>query len=130
MATVVALAVPLALLLSFAARATEPDVQRALVQRDQQSAEFQGKGSEALHARQLQEASQPLHPDPQVAKQLRPYQRERMARERENMNSGSDPKLGKSGSDPEFRPAPTSPLPLPGGPRHGVEPVALPRVGG
>jgi hypothetical protein len=112
----------LALLLAFAARATEPDVQRALVQRDQQSAEFDRKGSDALHARQLQEASQPLHPDPEVAKQLRPYQRERMARERK---IGTDPISREMGSVPIFRA-----LPLPGGPRHGVEPVALPRVGG
>lgn len=62
-----------------AAAGDEREVQRALIQRDQQSAEFaarlQGRSLEALHQRQLLElgtAQPPLS-----------YQRSRMARERD-----------------------------------------------
>jgi hypothetical protein len=67
------------------------EIQRALIQRDQQSAEFalqlrqpQGRAElEALHARQLRDAGRPLSPEPEAARQLRPYERERLARESE-----------------------------------------------
>jgi hypothetical protein len=83
----------LALLAGLAAPAAaqQQEIQRALIQRDQQSAEFaaQLRGSqaraqlEALHARQLGEAMIPLSPNPSVAAQLLPYQRGRMSDERE-----------------------------------------------
>jgi hypothetical protein len=94
--------------------AQEREVQRALVERDQQSAEF-AAGVRApdlapLHGRQLTEITVvPVPPE------LRPYQRSRMAGERELVLS---PPIRKSGSEPGLRP-----LPLPGGPRHGVDPV-------
>lgn len=105
-------------LAAFACVAQEQEIQRALIQRDQQSAEFANRTLENLHARQLLEAGRPLHPDPQIARQLRPYERQRMAQERELVR--------KSGSDSDFRTARKSgsdPLPLPGGPRHGVDPI-------
>ena len=82
---------------AFAALAQEQDIQRALIQRDQQSAEFAARvrgpadakagGSdtkrlEQLHSEQLRDAGRPLDPDPHVARQLRPYERQRMADER------------------------------------------------
>jgi hypothetical protein len=107
----------------------EQEIQRALIQRDQQSAEFAAgvnRGSlENLHQRQLLEAGRPLHPDPEIARQLRPYERERMAREREGFVLQLPPPKPnfQSGSD-------RKPLPLPGGPRHGVDPVPSQGVGG
>jgi hypothetical protein len=113
--------------------ASDQEIQRALIQRDQQSAEFaaQIRGQDvrplqALHARQLQDAGRPLNPDPEVARQLRPYERERMAAESAYVLRFSPPvERKRSGSDPDL-----VPLPLPGGPRHGVEPIAAPSVGG
>lgn len=107
----------------------EQEIQRALIQRDQQSAAFAAgvnRGSlENLHQRQLMEAGRPLHPDPEIARQLRPYERERMAREGEGFVLRLPPPKPNSGSDPDLRP-----LPLPGGPRHGVEPIPAHGVAG
>ena len=73
----------------FAGTAQEQEIQRALIQRDQQSAEFAARirgmdtsGLEQLHARQLRDAALPLNPDPAIARQLEPYQRQKMADER------------------------------------------------
>jgi hypothetical protein len=107
--------------LAFNCQANDQEIQRALIQRDQQSAEFAAgvRGGdraslEALHARQrLEVTTQPLHPDPAVARQLEPYQRQRMADERTLVLP-----------PPVVRVKPAEkPLPLPGGPRHGVDPV-------
>jgi hypothetical protein len=115
--------------LAASAAAQQQEIQRALIQRDQQSAEFaaQLRGSQArgqldtLHARQLGEALVPLSPDPALAAQLLPYQRSRMAEERE-----------LHFAPPVVRPAVSSierPLPLPGGPRPGVDPVTPDSIG-
>jgi hypothetical protein len=101
--------------------ANDQEIQRALIQRDQQSAEFAAgmRGGdraslEALHARQrLEVTTQTLHPDPAVARQLEPYQRQKMADERALVLS--PPVL-------QVRPA-EKPLPLPGGPGHVVDPI-------
>src|SRR5687768_6929628 len=101
--------------------ANDQEIQRALIQRDQQSAEFAAgvRGGdraslEALHARQrLEVTTQTLHPDPAVARQLEPYQRQKMADERA---------LVLSPPVVQVRPAET-PLPLPGGPGHVVDPI-------
>ena len=101
--------------------ANDQEIQRALIQRDQQSAEFAAgvRGGdraslEALHARQrLEVTTQTLHPDPAVARQLEPYQRQKMADERALVLS--PPVL-------QVRPADKS-LPLPGGPGHVVDPI-------
>jgi hypothetical protein len=102
--------------------ANDQEIQRALIQRDQQSAEFAAgvRGGdraslEALHARQrLEVTTQTLHPDPAVARQLEPYQRQRMADERALVLA---PPVIQKPKEAE------KPLPLPGGPRHGVDPV-------
>ena len=107
--------------LALSCLANDQEIQRALIQRDQQSAEFAAgvRGGdraslEALHARQrLEVTTQSLHPDPAVARQLEPYQRQRMADERT---------LVLPPPVVQARP-PEKPLPLPGGPRHGVDPV-------
>jgi len=119
------LAVLLLAPLSCLAEPHEQEIQRALIQRDQQSAEFSKPILENLHGRQMQEAGRPLHPDPEIARQLRPYERERMAREREGFVLRLPPPKANSGSDPDLKP-----LPLPGGPRHGVEPVPAQGAGG
>lgn len=102
---------------------TQREIQRALIQRDQQSAEFAAgvRGAaeraslEALHAQQLRDV-RPLHPDPAIARQLRPYERQRMAEERELRLA---PPVVRVAAPPE------SPLPLPGGPRHVVDPIPV-----
>ena len=107
--------------LAFNCLANDQEIQRALIQRDQQSAEFAAgvRGGdraalEALHARQrLEVTTQSLHPDPAVARQLEPYQRQKMADERT---------LVLPPPVVQVKPA-EKPLPLPGGPRHGVDPV-------
>ena len=101
--------------------ANDQEIQRALIQRDQQSAEFAAgvRGGdraslEALHARQrLEVTTQTLHPDPAFARQLQSYQRQKMADERALVLS--PPVL-------QVRPA-EKPLPLPGGPGHVVDPI-------
>jgi len=100
-------------------------IQRALIQRDQQSADFAhgaNPARDALNARQLRDAGQPLSPDPIIARELLPYQREQMARERDS----SIKKTERPQAKPDFG------LPLPGssGPPQVVEPVASPSVGG
>ena len=96
------------------------EVQKALIQRDQQSAEFARKGLETLHARQLLEASQPLPAN------LRPYQREQMKQEREQAKTGTDPiSRAEKGSVPDYRPSP-----LPGRPRPLVDSIPTPSLGG
>ena len=108
---------------AFACFAQDQEIQRALIQRDQQSAEFAAgvRGADVarlqhFHALQLRDAGRPLHPDPEIARQLQPYERQKLADERELRLP--PPVITKSGSDPDLRP-----LPLPGGPRHGVDPI-------
>jgi hypothetical protein len=86
----------------------QQEIQRALIQRDQQSAEFSNRGLESLHARQLQELAAPSVPP-----HLMPYQRQRMADERV---------LALPPPVVQVRPD-EKPLPLPGGQRHGVDPI-------
>jgi len=105
--------------------AQQQEIHRALIQRDQHSAEFaaQLRGSqeraqlEALHARQLSEALVPLSLDPTLANALLPYQRARMSEER--VLRFAPPAGIKSAPEPDS----SAPLPLPGGPRPGVDPV-------
>ncbi len=102
------------LIFSGLAIAQQQEIHRALIQRDQQSAELaaQLRGSqelkqlEALHARQLSEALVPLSPEPAVANQLLPYQRSRMSEEREL--HFAPPLVRKPEPDPDIR----APLPL------------------
>jgi hypothetical protein len=87
----------------------ERDIQQALIQRDRQSAEFARPELRELHLRQDLEY-RPLRPDERVLQ----------AQEREAFR-------------PEAKPMPVPnyvPLPLPGGPRHGVDAVTVQGVGG
>lgn len=100
------------------AQAQEREIQRALVERDQQSAAFASGAPgtptpalSALHARQLSDVMAVPLPA-----QLRPWQRFRMAEERSLV---LPPPVLRSGSEPDFPMA----LPLPGGPGRGVDPV-------
>jgi hypothetical protein len=120
---------------SFCSYANDREIQRALIQRDQQSAEFAARGVEArrsletLHSNQLRDAGQPPLP----------FERQQMAREREMFPPLSEPKA-KPGSEPDFgtgigrKPGsdPGFGLPLPGsgGPPHVVVPISTPSIGG
>ncbi|HEX2565613.1 MAG TPA: hypothetical protein VHL85_02035 [Burkholderiales bacterium] len=117
----------LLLAVSAAAGGQDQDVQRALIRRDQQSAEFavQVRGGlearramEALHERQLRESN------PALAHDLMPYERQRLSSESQTLLQLRPP-IPRLPSDPLTRP-----LPLPGGPRPGVEPIAAPSLGG
>jgi len=109
--------------ISFSSSADDREIQRALIQRDQQSAEFARRGLENLHSDQLRDAGRPLHPDPAIARELLPYEREKMAREREMFPPLSTPAKVKP---------PEKALPLPGsdGPPHVVIPISTPSIGG
>ena len=118
-------ALVLGVALSAPAAAQQQEIQRALIQRDQQSAEFaaQVRGGpearaqlEALHARQLSDAMVPLSPNPSVATSLLPYQRNQMSEQRELRFA---PPVVRAPLVPEVERA----LPLPGRPRPGVDPV-------
>jgi hypothetical protein len=106
----------------FTCFAQDQEIQRALIQRDQQSAEFAAgvRGADVarlqhFHALQLRDAGRPLHPDPEIARQLQPYERQKLADERVLVLP--PPVIQTREKSPE------SPLPLPGGPRHGVDPI-------
>ena len=103
--------------------ADDREIQRALIQRDQQSAEFANRRLENLHSNQLRDAGRPLSPDPVTARELLPYERQQMAREREMFPPIDQPA--------KFAP-PAQPLPLPGsgGPPHVVQPISAPSIGG
>jgi len=105
------------------------EIQRALIQRDQQSAEFAARGVEArrametLNANQLRDAGLPLSPDPAIARELLPYQRQTMARERMMLPPIDQPA--------KFTPPPQAlPLPGSGGPPGVVVPISTPSIGG
>ena len=123
MKSVVALALSL---VAIACPAQEQEVQRALIQRDQQSAEFAARlrgadtsSLEQLHARQLIDAARPLSADPETARQLRPYQRQKLADER-TLELPAPAIRSKEPERPDIKP-----LPLPGGPRHAVDPIPV-----
>ena len=91
----------------------EIEIQRSVIQRDQQSAEFaarvRGEDTsrlEQLHARQLSDVYRPLQAE------FRPYQRQTMADERVLVLPPPTVTLRKPAQKP---------LPLPGGPRVGVQ---------
>lgn len=87
---------------------TERQMQRALIDRDRQAAEFADPRLRDM-------------PQPSPAAPLRPDERALRAREREAYRLGLPPK-------PPAAPAPsTKPLPLPGGPGHAVDPVPVER---
>ena len=107
------------LLLPLACLAQQPyeqEIQRALIQLDQRGADFaRGTTSPPLDP----QVGRPLNPDPEIARQLRPYERMKEAEAREpNVLRLPPPVVQKD----------EKPLPLPGGPRRGVDLVTAPRV--
>ena len=119
-----------ACLCAFPSLGQEQEIQRALIQRDQQSAEFAARvrgidtsALEQLHARQLRDATLPLTPDPAIARQLEPYQRQKMADER--LLAFPPPVIQplRPPEPPVLKVLPFAPLPFPGGERQGIDPV-------
>jgi hypothetical protein len=112
---------------AFASLAQEQGIQRSAIQRDQQGAEFAARvrgapdlgALQELHARQLRDAGSSLHPDPEIARQLQPYERQRMTAESRELRLAPPRALAKRETD--ARPAAAAPLPLPGGPRPSVD---------
>ena len=93
------------------ALAQQPDpVQRAVIERDRQSAEFARPELRALHLRRDMQHL-PARAD------------ERAVEERER--NAQPPVVEQPASTPDY-----TPLPLPGGPRHGVDPIPVQRGGG
>jgi hypothetical protein len=122
------LAVAVALLsATLAAPAQDQEIQRAIIQRDQQSAEFAARARgedtrrlEQLHSEQLRDAVRPLSPlspDPAVARQLQGYERQRMADDRVLT---LPPPVVQGRPAPEREPRP---LTFPGGTRPLVDPI-------
>jgi hypothetical protein len=101
----------LSLVLPSLAPAQEAEIERALIQRDRQSAEFARPELRNLHLRQDMQQG-PLRPDERVVQ----------ARERDAFPSRYELKDEAS--------AHSRPLPLPGGPRPLVDPIPLQGVGG
>jgi len=99
---------------------SESEIQRALIERDQRTAEFAAgvrgtvdrRALEILHERQLFDA-----------RPLTPYHADRMRREREAFVLQLPPPTTNDFSI-------SKPLPLPGGPKHGVQPIPSQGVGG
>jgi hypothetical protein len=95
----------------FAQQPHEQEIQRALIQLDERSAAFaRGTPPQPLDPH----AGRPLHPDPEIARQLRPYERMQAAEAREPHVLRLPPPVVRTSEKP---------LPLPGGPRAGVDPV-------
>jgi len=112
---------------AFAPLAQEQEIQRAIIQRDQQSAEFAARARgedtrrlEQLHSEQLRDAVRPLSPlspDPAVARQLQGYERQRMADDRVLV---LPPPVVRTPPAPESEPRPLTP---PSRPRTLVDPI-------
>ena len=98
---------------SGAANADQTEIQRALMQRDRQSAEFSRPELRDLHSQQERRV------------EIRPDERALQAREREGV-----PAARPDGAPVKYyRPLPL-PSSLPGGARHGVDPIPVQGVGG
>jgi hypothetical protein len=93
-------------LVPLAASAQQQEIQRMLIERDRQSAEFSRPELRDLHQRQDRSALGP-----------RPDERGAQARER-------DAELLRTAPRPLPHPD-AGPLPLPGGPQHGVDPIPV-----
>jgi hypothetical protein len=106
----VRLALLLALVVPVTALAQQAEAQRAVIERDRQSAEFSRPELRDFHARRDQQHL-PVRPDERAVES-----RERDAQPRRAVEAPPAP---------DYRP-----LPLPGGPRHGVDPVPVQGAGG
>ncbi|MFL6563582.1 MAG: hypothetical protein ACJ8G5_01520 [Burkholderiales bacterium] len=102
----------------------QQEIQRALIQLDQRGADFaRGTVSPPLDPH----VGRPLHPDPEIAQQLRPYERIKAA-------EANEPRVLRLPPPPGLRPTAArtidKPLPLPGGPAGALDPnpITSPRV--
>jgi hypothetical protein len=100
----------MAALVPLGAAAQQAEIQRALIERDRQSAEFARPELRHLHLRRDLE-HRPARPD------------ERAAEAREPDSPAAPTETARR--EPDYRP-----LPLPGGPRHGVDPIPVQGIGG
>jgi len=97
----------------------QQEIQRALIQLDQRGADFaRGTVSPPLDPH----VGRPLHPDPEIAQQLRPYERLKAAEANPPSVLRLPPPAGVRTVD--------KPLPLPGGPPGALDPnpITSPRV--
>jgi len=101
----VKLALALALLAPLAAVAEQTPAERAVIERDRQSAEFSRPELREFHSHRDQQHLPP-----------RPDERAAEARERDAVPVPEN----VAPATPDYRP-----LPLPGGPVHGVEPIPV-----
>jgi hypothetical protein len=100
----------------FAQQPHQQEIQRALIQLDQRSADF----ARGTHSGPLDPTvGRPLHPDPEIARQLLPYER---------MKAAEEGPVTLRLPPPVIREKIDKPLPLPGGPRAGVDPVTAPSL--
>ena len=105
----------LVLLAPLAASAQQTAAERAVIERDRQSAEFSRPELRDFHMRRDQQHLPP-----------RPDERAVEARERD-----AQPVPQRAAPPPRNeRPAFSPPLPLPGGPGHGVDPIPVQGGGG
>ncbi len=94
----------------------EREIQRALIQLDERGDAFsRGRAPQPLDPH----AGRPLHPDAEIARELRPYERMKAAEAREPQVLRLPPPVVRKDEEP---------LALPGGPRAGVDPVKPPGV--
>ena len=98
------------------------EIQRALMQLDQRTVEFaRGVAPQPAFSSLPAEAGRALHHDAVIARELRPYERFKA------MEAASEGYVLRL-PPPRVR-AEEKPLPLPGGPRHVVEPIPATGVG-
>ena len=102
-------------LVAFAQQPHEQEIQRAIIDLDRRAADFaRGTPSPPLDPH----VGRPLHPDPEIARQMRPYERLREAEEREIYVLRLPPPVVREDLD--------KPKPLPAAPQAGVEPITNP----
>jgi hypothetical protein len=97
----------------------QQEIQRALIQLDQRGADFaRGTVSPPLDPH----VGRPLHPDPEIAQQLRPYERLKAAEANQPRVLRLPPPAALRTTD--------KPLPLPGGPPGALapNPITSPRL--
>jgi hypothetical protein len=100
----------------------EQEIQRAIIQLDQRSADF-ARGTTSPPMDPF--VGRPLSPDPDIARQMRPYERMKAAEARDSNLLQLPPPEVRTGARKEEKP-----LPLPGGPRGALEPnpITSPRA--
>lgn len=101
---------------SFGQQPHAQEIQRALIQLDERGAAFaRGSPPQPLDPH----AGRPLHPDPEIARELRPYERMKAAEAREANVLRLPPPVVRN----HMVRKDAKPLPLPGGPQGGVNSV-------